>query len=795
MPLLDLQTNLKSLKYGNDRPGGGNSGQPYYQANINSIDKNLNKLTNFDGGLVRGGAFGAANASNIDTFRISKFLIDFPRGPLFITKQVGLQLSNPQTEHKTNFPTNQPTKGQGLIKNIGNFISNTANKIQNNLGPTRIYNLGINTLAQVQVNAFGDHIVRHGFNIERDDSNLYFKVAQYNNNEGNNRLVQLTSILGTTNDINEYNGGPNSFYGIGTTLIRRRGDFIDVNRDTTATSWAVSGSVASGNDKRAISVADASRRIFYFLGVSNKFGSIFAPDYNINNGEAILYEKENQPSTLDDQNITTYTLTSKVTNVDANARAGKFSRLSTKVSSSFASFRFDKDGDTNLKDNPIGLNEIAKSQSYTGSATWTPGSGDPSRPIDKKADLGLSTKISSSFAPYRFDKDGDTNIKDSPTGLNEVAKFQSYTGSTTWTPGSGNPSRPVNKKADLGLSKIANDIPTGSIDINQNVISYSPSANTNARKYNELRSKITKDSQIKQQYFKTIPVNVSRNDPNFKYVKAELANKFNRTNDRVIEDDSLALQFIPLDPFTGIPLNILKFLGYITDFSETYDSTWADVNYAGRAESFYIFNKFKRTASVGFNITCYNAVELEERHCALSELASVLSGKYQDNLLMGGIITRLKLGRYIDNQPGIITNLSFNPIQDSSWDLDRQLAFYLKVSFGFTLIHDFLPQYHKCGFIDRTPEVPNPPPTPTPVPVPTPPPPLPPSPNPIPGFTPGPSPEIRRDEAIYGEQYRIKQYNSDLDKRFRNYYFGKRTEPYKYGGGSSGGAGASGTVD
>ena len=29
--LVELKTNLKSLKYGSDRPGGGWSGQPYVQ--------------------------------------------------------------------------------------------------------------------------------------------------------------------------------------------------------------------------------------------------------------------------------------------------------------------------------------------------------------------------------------------------------------------------------------------------------------------------------------------------------------------------------------------------------------------------------------------------------------------------------------------------------------------------------------------------------------------------------------------------------------------------------------------
>ena len=34
MPLINLRTDLKSLKYGKDTPGGGYSGQPYIQAKI-----------------------------------------------------------------------------------------------------------------------------------------------------------------------------------------------------------------------------------------------------------------------------------------------------------------------------------------------------------------------------------------------------------------------------------------------------------------------------------------------------------------------------------------------------------------------------------------------------------------------------------------------------------------------------------------------------------------------------------------------------------------------------------------
>jgi hypothetical protein len=246
---------------------------------------------------------------------------------------------------------------------------------------------------------------------------------------------------------------------------------------------------------------------------------------------------------------------------------------------------------------------------------------------------------------------------------------------------------------------------------------------------------------------KIVTIDVNRSDKDFKYVSASLANKFNRTNDKVVDEDTLALKFMPLDPFTGNVLRTLKFLGYITDYTENYDSSWGDVKYAGRNEKFYIFNDFKRTANVSFNIPCFNPKELEQKHCDMSELASVLAGKYQDNLLLGGIITKLKVGNYINDQPGIITNLNFSPIEGSSWDLDAGLAFYLKVTFGFTLIHNFLPQYGKCGFIDREPDpVPPPPPPPPP---PTPPPP--PSPLPKPPIVKPPEtiPPTYKDKANY----------------------------------------------
>ena len=195
MPLIDLKTDLKSLKYGKDRPGGGDSGQPYIKTDINTIDQGFNRLrlTKFDDGLIRGGVVGALNASVVDTLRIGKFFKDFPHGPLFLTKQIGLQLSNPQLETKKISINN----GTGIL----GFVSNLANTISSNFGPTRIYNLGINTLAQVPVNAFGKHFNRHGLTPVQDDNTKYLAVVNDNNKSNqdvakpSNRLVGLKNKL------------------------------------------------------------------------------------------------------------------------------------------------------------------------------------------------------------------------------------------------------------------------------------------------------------------------------------------------------------------------------------------------------------------------------------------------------------------------------------------------------------------------------------------------------------------------------------------------------------------------
>lgn len=249
MPLINFKTNLTSLKYGMDRPGGGDSGQPFIQSPIETIEtapsvRNLYEAnrTSLDF-PIRGGSLTSlvdgsysTNSALIDRERVQRFIESTPRGTAFVQKQVGLQLTNP----KTQVPNSLNFAGVS----IGNAV----------LPTTQVYN-PLNTLAQVAVQGTGAHFNRHGVSptIYESPQQTYAYIvgAPENNTQYTNRLailraLKLTGDVGFSTNRNvstglgidpllverlgistiqgqlfNYSGGPGSVYGIGNTRINR----------------------------------------------------------------------------------------------------------------------------------------------------------------------------------------------------------------------------------------------------------------------------------------------------------------------------------------------------------------------------------------------------------------------------------------------------------------------------------------------------------------------------------------------------------------------------------------------
>lgn len=168
MALVNRKSDLTTLKYGRDRRGGGDSGQPYITRNIPERLRSINFANSFLGNdfLIRGGVT-SVGAVLRDGLRLTKFLTSLksPNGLLFTAKQNLLARQNPVTGAQ----------------------------------PDRLY-LPYTTLAQAVVNPIGLHLMKDGKKLRIDDNDKYFKLTKnsYNNNElGANNTNKLLLLYET----------------------------------------------------------------------------------------------------------------------------------------------------------------------------------------------------------------------------------------------------------------------------------------------------------------------------------------------------------------------------------------------------------------------------------------------------------------------------------------------------------------------------------------------------------------------------------------------------------------------
>jgi hypothetical protein len=261
MPLINFRTNLTSLRFGADQPGGGDSGQPFVQFPIDGPSatpqaKNIYELnrTSLDF-PIRGGAITSlvdgtytTNAAIIDLDRIKKFFKSAPQGTAFIEKQRNLQLTNPRTQ----VPNSLQFAGIDLNSLVG--LRKPGNAV---IPVTQVYNPN-STLAQIGASGTGAHFNRHGVGPTIYESvkgtYQYVAGAAQNNTEVTNRLAILRALklVGNTqyllkpdsitgfgidpalidrlgisplqDQLFNYQGGPGSNYGIGFTRIFRATD-------------------------------------------------------------------------------------------------------------------------------------------------------------------------------------------------------------------------------------------------------------------------------------------------------------------------------------------------------------------------------------------------------------------------------------------------------------------------------------------------------------------------------------------------------------------------------------------
>ena len=215
MALVNLQTDLKSLTFGHDRPGGGSSNQPYIQTEIpdGSLPPDSPDF------LLRNGFLAPVSAAR-DASRLTQMFFDFktPNGLLFTAKENLLSRISVKTQASEIAPTNPALGYAGGIINQGVYLP-TSTIAQSLVGftGTHLNLLGLNPtspmagVAQSGLN-FGGGLVTYESAVKGLEVNRLIKLT--------NEKIDLNPPPIESINIRSYPGGPNSILGIGETRIK-----------------------------------------------------------------------------------------------------------------------------------------------------------------------------------------------------------------------------------------------------------------------------------------------------------------------------------------------------------------------------------------------------------------------------------------------------------------------------------------------------------------------------------------------------------------------------------------------
>ena len=611
MGLINLKTDLKSLRYGNDRIGGGNSGQPYIKTNIPDDISPYIGTTDF---LLRGG-INAVKDSATDIVRLTKMFFDTksPNGLLFIAKQQLLSQTSVRTQ----------TSG---ILNEGIYSP-------------------LNTLAQAGVISFGGHLDKQGNNpfeetgAYANNNNLYQTKVPYNQAIEENRLARLYKSIkeNLTSDkldgftlnngainVLTYNGGPNAILGKGQTNIR----FASPNQRT--------------GDQNPLVVSNPG----YFYGT---LGPKPNPD-SLKYLKTIFYNDTNKGVSGKYSRLTNFDL---VNAYNPDGTLGSYYNFNV--------YEPAKEGNTWPKNSPLIYNN--------GTFTYTQQDIIETN-INLPNGINPSPK-SQDFRQVLRDKLGERKINgrtSTQSGATpfapsyDIAKNQTIEGRVNL----GDPGSRANKSYasySKGVINTATNSPVGALD----KLTALPLYRSN---------KVNESNEVNDLCKFRIAV-IDNNSPNFK--------------------------------------TFIHFRAFLDNMSDSYTGTWNSFQYLGRAESFYTYNGFNRSISLGWTVFAQSKEELIPMYKKLNYLASTTAPDYSQDGYMRGVLVQLTVGGYLYEQPGFITGLSYDLSFEAPWEIGigdgevdgiagndptvKELPHMIKVTgFNFTPIHRFVPQLQKNNY-------------------------------------------------------------------------------------------------
>jgi hypothetical protein len=694
MPLLDLKTDLKSLRFGKDRKGGGNSGQPYIKTGIpeTPFEEAITSPIGVNDFLLRGGLNAVTDTAE-DVLRLGKMFTSLrsPSGLLFTAKQNLLSRTAVRTQ----------TSG---ILNEGTYTP-------------------LSTLAQAGVNAFGGHLNKQGINpfaltgAYSNNPNLYSVKVKSSQPTNENRLIGFydSKIEKKTSNSNLYSyiGGPGSDLGIGKTNIRfARGNRTGINNPKLA------GTSQLTQQFIAPTVGQDASRYYDYSAFKNK-----------TQGTNLLKQVETTGVTKQwalrkEEDIKDYT--NGLINEEGQIIRGGQDATGEKNSLAVArpGYFYGEPGKTGKEPFTPGnylqsLSLLSKGSTNSLNRNWNSVSRTFQDSFGNKVNNEINEDGDKLYTPSVYKKDPEFGFQETNP---EIASSQ---GSAALT-------------QDQVLSQILsrNNGTTQIRDFRKQI-----TPNTIGTKaYNTARENgtLTDAPKYSGKDAKNYEQRVNAGDPGKKglirtnyskgaidlatekpYVVNEINAMYMYVADNVTDskkkNDFVKLRFAVINPDQPTEKTFVHFPAFFDGaITDNMSAGWDSFKYLGRAEEFYNYTGFSRDISFSFTVAAQSKPELSLMYQKLNYLQSSLTPNYNiTDGFMRGNIHQLTLGGYFYEQPGVLTSLNYTMPQDSPWEIGipadsadgediggisyrdpsvKELTHMIQVQVSFKPIHTFLPQ-------------------------------------------------------------------------------------------------------
>ena len=649
MGLINLKTNLKSLRYGNDQLGGGSSNQPYIKTDIPAGFNNLQLLDNDF--ILRGGAL-AVKDSATDILRLTKMFTDTksPNGLLFIAKQNLLSRTAVRTQ----------TSGRTLNEGIYTPLS---------------------TLAEAGLVAFGGHVLKQGLNpfagtgAYSNNPNLYGVKVNNNQPIEENRLVRLyqaktnflvsepfeKGVILNSDGINviSYNGGPGSILGIGKTNIRYAQNQLTGKNNYKIPSGYYDGPISwTPPQQDGLSEKRQWDTLSYSASLSSWKG----------NSVSQFYQKINE----------------------------------IQLGNAFGSDKVYQQG-------KVGIDGKLFNLWASDSQTWIPPQqGFPEGTIEKRnINNGKSVyaPISGSASPTKY-YDGGVVLKNKTPqpNVSDNQQFPQNTFTYTQENIKNEPPNSLGSPSIQDFRKIIRSKLSSTQRENSDIVGATPDSPDYSTKNIEARvnigginklgpgNKTGKDLVSYTEGSKIGPVDLINASPLHHYESSPSVGELN---------DLVKFRIAVINNQTPTFKTFMHFRAFIDSFSDAYNSTWNPITYLGRGENFYTYSNFTRTINLNWTVAAQSKEELIPMYKKLNYLVSSLTPDYTPKGYMAGNLIQLTVGGYLYEQVGFFTSLTYD-MNDSTWEIGlndnggddtkvKELPKVIKVTAAFTPIHDFIP--------------------------------------------------------------------------------------------------------